>query len=175
MQSIQGALPHRQEPAPTGYTRVSNLIRTLGLSPREEQLVTRLLECWRPGQMPWPSVKTLALRMDCSVRTVQRAINGMEARNLLVVEYRYRADGSQQSSVYHLADVLTPQHDQDGAISSPTRHQGVTRMAAKEQHPGKNTKRSSATGAGYDVAAYLAREAASYQEAGAKYGRYRGR
>jgi DNA-binding transcriptional MocR family regulator len=155
-----------------GYTRVPNILRTLGLTPREEQLVNRLLECRRDDRAPWPSVKTLAGRMNgCSVRTVQRAIKGLEDRGLLVVEYRYRADGSQMSSVYHLAPVLTPVRDAPATMPRDDRHQGVTRMAGKEEYPGKNTKRSSATGAGYDVAAYLAHEQATYREGGARYPR----
>lgn len=143
-------MPHRTPLATAvqagGYTKVPNIIRTLGLTPRDEQLVNRLLECWREGQMPWPSIKTLAERMHCSLRTVQRAIARLEGRGLLVVEYRYRADGSQQSSVYHLAPVLTPLPDSPASVSRDDRHQGVTSVAGKEEHPGKHTKRSSATG-----------------------------
>ncbi len=135
MASLQQRAAACNTPGAQGWTAIPNLIRSLGLSPREEQLVNRLLEFRRDGRAPWPSIKTLAERMHCSERTVQRTIASVEAQGLLVVEYRYRADGSQQSSIYHLAAVLTPARD-------APRHQGVTRTAAKEKDPGKYTKRS---------------------------------
>lgn len=162
--------PARQSvPSTQSYTRVPNAIRTLGLTPREEQLVNRLLECRRDDRAPWPSVKTLAERMHCSARTVQRTIKSLEGRGLLVVEYRYRADWSQMSSIYHLAAILTPQPDAPVTTPRDDRHQGVTRVAAKEVDPGKYTKRSSTTGGTYDVRAYLQRERATYQQEAARY------
>ena len=50
----------------------------------------------------WPSVPTLARRCSLSVRTVQRILQDLEARGLIRIEPRYRADGSRTSNRYIL-------------------------------------------------------------------------
>ena len=51
----------------------------------------------------WPSIKNMALEMGCSTRSVQRAVDGLESRGLLMVEQRLAANGRQQSNRYRLA------------------------------------------------------------------------
>jgi len=51
----------------------------------------------------WPSIGVMALEMGCSTRSVQRAIDVLEARSLLSVEKRLASNGRQQSNRYHLA------------------------------------------------------------------------
>lgn len=51
----------------------------------------------------WPSIKNMALEMGCSTRSVQRAVDGLESRGLLMVEKRLAANGRQQSNRYRLA------------------------------------------------------------------------
>lgn len=51
----------------------------------------------------WPSLGTMAEEMGCSKRSVQRAIDALEAHGLVAVEIRRAANGRQQSNRYRLA------------------------------------------------------------------------
>lgn len=132
------ALP-RPEPA-TGYTSLPNAVLHLGLSARELQLVVQLLAIrWTPETEIRPRLKTLAERMSCSVRTVQRACDSLVLRGLLTVEARYRDDGGRASNVYRLGWVLTTVVTADGChdVASP-RHERLaptTRMERQETAP----------------------------------------
>lgn len=98
--------PVRQDAADR-FTRVPDGLHDLVLSPREFQITALLLSYrWTPSSLIYPSVRTLAARIGCSERTVQRTCAALESRGLLVREARYRDDGGQQSSVYHLAGAL---------------------------------------------------------------------
>lgn len=102
-QSILGAPPHWQD----RFVAVPAALHDLVVSPREYQLVALLLGYrWSADSLIYPSVRTLAARLGCSERTVQRTCAALEARGLLVREARYRDDSGQQSNCYHLAGAL---------------------------------------------------------------------
>ncbi|CAM3308520.1 hypothetical protein HALO32_02581 [Halomonas lysinitropha] len=50
----------------------------------------------------WPSITTMSEEMGCSVRSVQRAIELLQAHGLVRVEIRHAVNGRQMSNRYHL-------------------------------------------------------------------------
>jgi hypothetical protein len=50
----------------------------------------------------WPSIATLAAKCNLSTRTIRRSVQYLVARDLLLVEQRYRNDGSNSSNRYRL-------------------------------------------------------------------------
>jgi DNA-binding transcriptional MocR family regulator len=89
------------------YTKIPNAIAALGLTPREEQLVNRLLSHrWTPDAPIYPSIKRLAALMTCTRRTVQRTLRKLEGRGLLVSEACYGPVTGQTTNEYHLAGAL---------------------------------------------------------------------
>ncbi|OLO05257.1 helix-turn-helix domain-containing protein [Salinicola socius] len=59
----------------------------------------------------WPGLSTMAEEMGCSKRSVQRAIDLLEERGLVVVESRQDKTGRQQSNRYRLAVGVGCQSD----------------------------------------------------------------
>jgi DNA-binding transcriptional MocR family regulator len=99
-----GCLPR---PAIERFSQIPDGLHQLVASPREFQLVALLLSYrWTADAVIYPSVRTLAERLNCSERTVQRTCAALEARGLLVREYRHREDEGQTSNRYHLAGAL---------------------------------------------------------------------
>jgi predicted transcriptional regulator len=150
--------PHRgTSPAPrtTGFTSVPNAIPALNLTPREEQLVNRLLKLrWTPHTVIWVRVKVLAGEMRCSVRTVQRAIDSLVRLGLLEVEPTYREDGGRGANRYHPSPLLTHYQTVEGecrdvASPVPERRPPVTGMAEQGKRHPEQTKKSSQTGVDY--------------------------
>ena len=89
------------------YTKVPDQIALLGLTPREEQLIHRLLSHrWTPDARIYPSIKRLAALMHCTRRTVQRTLRRLEARGMLVSEACYQPVTGQTTNTYHLAGAL---------------------------------------------------------------------
>jgi hypothetical protein len=128
-----------------GYTRIPDAVMQLDLTPREEQCLLRLLRYRRSGGPIFPRVRVLAVDMRCSVRTVQRAIRGLEAKRVIVVEGRYRADESQTSNLYVPGPVLAPLLSAMDAlvVGRPydDRRPPVTAWTGrKRQDPGKQSK-----------------------------------
>lgn len=128
------------------FTQLPDGLHQLVTSPREFQLIALLLSYrWSPDAQVFPSVRTLAERLNCSERTVQRTCASLEARGLLVREYRYRdeSERDQTSNGYHLAGALLALVGivVDTRVS-PDRHPPVTRTAG-ERHSGNNNNRKS--------------------------------
>jgi predicted transcriptional regulator len=142
-------------PRTTGFTSIPNAIAALGLTPREEQLVNRLLKLrWTPQTVIWVRVKVLAGEMRCSVRTVQRAIDSLARLGLLEVEPTYREDGGRGANRYHPSPLLTHYLTAEGqshdvASPMPERHPPVTGVAEQRNTRPEHTKRSSQTGVDY--------------------------
>jgi DNA-binding transcriptional MocR family regulator len=149
--------PARQSSEPTtGYTSSPNAIADLGLTPREEQLVNRLLRHrWTPESTVFVRISVLAASMSCHRRTVERAIDSLVQRGLLAVEARYRDDGGRAANRYILAPELTTVYLSDGrahdvAESVPSRqetsatlpHTPTASAPRQEQYPGKQSKRT---------------------------------
>lgn len=61
------------------------------------------------GRVDWPGHRSLAAKCSVTVRTVQRTIAALQARGQLLIEPRYRQDGSRSSNRYRLP-IETP-HD----------------------------------------------------------------
>jgi hypothetical protein len=68
----------------------------------------------------WPSQNVIAAKCSITSRTVQRIIVTLQGQGLLVIEPRYRADGSRSSNRYRLS--LDAPHDKlsgEGDTSVP--------------------------------------------------------
>jgi hypothetical protein len=126
-----------------GYTKIPNMLFDAGLTPRQFQMLALILSYRWQGGAAYPRIRTLSARLDCSDRTIQRAIRGLEERGYLVVEERFRSsDDSQTSNVYHpgprLLPFLPPTDDLPATGSAGTHRSPVTsRSGLQDQHPGK--------------------------------------
>lgn len=143
MQSIPG--PASPCPDPQRYTRLPDALIS-ELTPREHQLVHALLSYrWTDDSAIYPSVRTLATRLRCTDRTIQRTLRSLERQGYLVTVARYRTEGDhgQTSNLYApgpmLLPLLPPAGDRDVAGPGDTR-------AGQTKPPEKYTKRSSSTG-----------------------------
>lgn len=75
----------------------------------------------------WPSVQTIARKTNLDVRSVQRILSSLQKTGLLIVEHRYRKDGSQSTNRYRLAleirgdkmPPITPVQSQAGVAFAP--------------------------------------------------------
>jgi DNA-binding transcriptional MocR family regulator len=137
-QSIQGAQPH------CPYTRIPDALIS-ELTPREHQLVHALLSYrWTPDSAIYPSVRTLATRLRCTDRTIQRTLRSLERQGYLVTVARYReGDHGQTSNLYApgpmMAALLPPPGDTVRAVPGDIRG-GQTKPTEKY------TKKMSDTG-----------------------------
>jgi DNA-binding transcriptional MocR family regulator len=163
-------------PSTSGYSIIPNRLAELDLDASEFRVVCVLLSHrWRATSEMIPSVERIAGLAHLTERTVQRVVQRLEAKGYLVVEERFRDDGGQTSNRYTLAgDLAAIVSETDAArdggrvtASTPAR---VTAPAWEPNRPRNTTKRIGQTGAGYDVAAYLAHEQATYREASKRYG-----
>jgi hypothetical protein len=143
------------EPASTDlhYVAITNALIDFDLTPRQFKLAVCLLSYrWFETSPILPSVKTLAGRMRCSVRTVQYAMKGLIAKRLIEVQYTYRPDGGQMSNLYligpALVPLLAPVPTRDSTRPSAGLHQGVQPAASKgnERKDPKGTSRSQPRG-----------------------------
>lgn len=131
MQSIQRSAP----PCLARYTKLPDAVIDV-LTPREHQVLHLLLSHrWTDDGLIYPSVTTMAQRLRCSDRTIQRTIRQLEARGYIVVEAQHRVDKSQQSNLYRpgpmLLPLLPPLGDGSGAGQANDRHPPVTRVSGK--------------------------------------------
>jgi hypothetical protein len=105
-------------------TRILKVRNSLELSAREK-LVARVLLDYignRPDGICWPSLSRVAQEASVSVRTVQRAVQGLREKGFISIDPRYREDGSQTSSIYQWLDTLSPGGG-DRLASEHTQHQ----------------------------------------------------
>jgi DNA-binding transcriptional MocR family regulator len=164
-----------QSPSTTGFTSIPNALDDHGLTPREEQLVKRLLKHrWTPESTIFVRIAVLAESMHCCRRTVERALDSLVRRGLLTVEPRYRDDGGRAANRYVLSPLLTHYLTSEGqyrdvAAPGPSSRTPATFTPQQENRPRQQTHRTGQTGAGYDVAAWLAHEQATYREASRRY------
>lgn len=61
---------------------------------------------WEDEQMPFPSKRRLAERLSVSDKTVQRAIQRLEAEGLVKRYVRRHASGGQASNIYDLSPLV---------------------------------------------------------------------
>ena len=116
------------------------------LTPREHQVIHLLLSYrWSDDALIYPSVRTMAKRLGCSERTIQRAIRGLERGGWIVVEARYRDDEGQQSNQYHPGPRLLPLLPAARVTLPPSR------PSAKREYP-KQSKQMRSNQSGYTPA-----------------------
>lgn len=73
----------------------------------------------------WPSISTIAKKTCMDERSVQRILRTLEEQELLVIEARFRNDGSSKSNGYKLAI-----NKGGGNLSPPPRQRNHDRMAS---------------------------------------------
>lgn len=95
----------------------------------------------------WPSRRTLAKRMHCSIDTIDRATRELVALGAITVTRRYRSDGAPTSSMFvvHVqpaglalstgvaAEVRVPTSTDAGGVPAQVRH--ITRTTELEKPP----------------------------------------
>jgi hypothetical protein len=85
------------------------------LSPTPKLILMALADAANDFGVCWPSVSTVATKCCVSIRTVQRVMQQLVERGLLLSEQRYRKDGSCSSNRYRLqlegGDRLSPAPD----------------------------------------------------------------
>lgn len=77
------------------------------LSPTPKLLLMALADIADDSGLCWPSHTTLATKCSLTDRTVRRALVLLQRRSLILVERRFKADGSRTSNRYRLA-IDTP-------------------------------------------------------------------
>lgn len=77
----------------------------LGLSSTDMLVLMNLTMDWRPDQPPFPRSTTIAGRMGCVVRTVQRSLATLKKIGLLVKAKETLADGVHRQ-VYDLSGLV---------------------------------------------------------------------
>lgn len=94
-----------------GFAQIPNYLLMLNqfldeesrLSPVELLLLIELVGTWwKADEMPFPAVRTLAVRCGTSDRQIQRAIGNLEKRNLVKREKRRSKIGVIASNAYNL-------------------------------------------------------------------------
>lgn len=89
------------------YTQIANQLHDLVESPREFQYAALLISYrWYPTSPIIPSVKTLAKKLKCSVRTVRRLAATFESRGWLRRVERIAPDKRQMSNDHVLCGEL---------------------------------------------------------------------
>lgn len=93
------------------YTVVpSALIRgqaKLGINANDLAVLIHLLDHWWQAEvMPWPSKKTIALRLNVTEKTVQRAMKRLEDAKLIQRVERYHSTGGRTSNEYDLSPLV---------------------------------------------------------------------
>ena len=86
-----------------------NFIYAEDLSHREKTVYIYLRDRADASGVCWPGIKTIALELGLSPRTVQRALADLERRQLIEKQNRRRSNGSLTSNLYRLAKQKTSQ------------------------------------------------------------------
>lgn len=139
----------------TRWTKLPDALLSV-LTPREHQLVHALLSYrWTPDAPIYPSVRTLARRLGCSERTIQRTARQLAGKGYLIIDARYRDDQGQTSNLYRpgplLVALLPPASASTVSRSQHDHHPPVTRPA-DERDSGKNTTPTGGRQGGYTPA-----------------------
>lgn len=93
-----------------GFTSVPNLVlehyAALGITEGELLFTIHIWSFWWNRQLPYPSLSTVAARMNKSWRSVHRYAKSLEDKGLLRVTPRYRDNGAQTSSLYDFSPMI---------------------------------------------------------------------
>lgn len=117
-------------------TRILRVRNSLELSAREKLVARVLLDHIgnRPDGICWPSMTRIAQEASVSVRTVQRAVQGLKDKGYISIDPRYREDGSQTSSIYQWLDNLSPRGG-DTVADEHNQHQKKPRKQHVQRPP----------------------------------------
>jgi predicted transcriptional regulator len=103
-----------REVAERGFTQIPNYLVQINkfvhddhkLSPAEMMVLLQLVASWwKKGEMPFPSMSTLAERTGISERQVQRAIKSLEQKGYLT-KTKKKIKGVIASNVYDLSPLV---------------------------------------------------------------------
>lgn len=86
------------------------------LSHREKAVYIYLRDRANVSGVCWPGIKTIAGELGLSTRTVQRALDDLEAAGLIVKKQRRRSNGSLTSNLYRLTKHKTSQPPAKGGL-----------------------------------------------------------
>lgn len=94
-----------------GYTIVPSLLlwgqQRLGLSPAQLIVLLQIIShWWEPDKNPYPSKKTIAIRLDRSERQIQRYLTDLELAGFIRRVSRYLPSGGQTSNGYQLDGLV---------------------------------------------------------------------
>jgi predicted transcriptional regulator len=79
----------------------------LGLDATQLNVILHLVEhWWHAERQPYPSKKTMAVRMGVHQRTIQRAIAAMEKHGLVTRRLRHSARSGRKSNIYDLSGLV---------------------------------------------------------------------
>ena len=100
-----------QDTMDANYTVIpSALLRgqaRLGINATELAILVHLIDhWWKPGEMPWPSKKTLAERLRVGEKSIQRAMARLEEEGLISRKARFNKTGARTSNEYDLAPLV---------------------------------------------------------------------
>ena len=109
-----------------GFTAVPNLVldhyASLGITPGEMMFIIHVWQYWWTEKDPYPSLKTIAAKMNVSRRQVSNYTQSLKTKQLLLVHERQDAERGQVTSEYDFSPLIQaitgrPQGVKD--ISSP--------------------------------------------------------
>jgi hypothetical protein len=94
-----------------GFTAIPSILlerqADLGLDPVDVTILLHLASFWRDrNNPPWPSKKTLAIRMGTTPRTVQRHTARLEEKGFISRVARKKSHGGTQSNTYYLDGLI---------------------------------------------------------------------
>jgi len=146
-------MSHRTPSAAAWQARFTQLPDALidVLTAREHQVIHLLLSYrWTPESTIYPSVRTMARRLDCSDRTIQRTIRQLEERGYIIVEPQFRSDEGQQSNLYQPGPMLLPLlpplgggdgTERGGHVTGPVTRTAAERYSGKRYTPKRGRER----------------------------------
>jgi len=120
------------------------------------------------GKLGQVTQQEIADHAGVGLRSVVRAMKQLVAAKFIAVKRR----GQGKPNAYEL---IGPGSAKRAQLATPYGRNAPSWSEPRRKNPGRNIDPGTDPASWYDVAASLARERATYQEASARYGRYAGR
>lgn len=98
---------------PSDLLRINSYLKQKDeqISPTEMLVLLNLISYWwEDDKMPWPSKATIARNVGLSTRQVQRALNGLESKELIERVARYQRGKGRMSNKYDLTKLVQLLH-----------------------------------------------------------------
>ncbi len=93
-----------------GFTSVPNLVLNhyaeLGITCAEMMFIVHIWQYWWSEKDPYPSLQTIAARMNVSLRQVHNYVSGLKKKQFLVVNQRFITGRGQTTSEYDFAQLI---------------------------------------------------------------------